>query len=369
MDEVKENYLKPGHKSAFSGKTKLYKSNEKRIKQKEIEKILSSIDSYTRHREFKKPRLFNPYFVRAKRVQIQCDLIDVQELSRYNDGYKYLVVFLDVFTKKMWIYPVKDKRGKSMADVFTRFLNNDVGKKPEMIFCDRGTELKNRDVKNVLQQKNIEMMHPNSHIKASLVERANKSIQRLIYKYMTQNETFRYIDKLEHLVRTYNVRPHESLEDMSPNEAELPANILRVKLIHERRFNKINKKGKKRYPEPKLKIDDVVRIARLPDRFNRGYQETVTAEFFTITKVNTTMPVPTYEIKSMNTDEKIEGAFYAAELTKCDPETVFKIERVIRSRRRNGRLQHYVKWLHFGPQHNSWVDDEDIVADFRRNNV
>ena len=43
------------------------------------------------------------------------DLADMQSLSRYNKGFKYLLCAIDLFSKYAWIIPIKDKKGTSIV--------------------------------------------------------------------------------------------------------------------------------------------------------------------------------------------------------------------------------------------------------------
>ena len=38
------------------------------------------------------------------------DLGDIQSLSKYNEGIKYLLCAIDLFSKYVWVVPLKDKR-------------------------------------------------------------------------------------------------------------------------------------------------------------------------------------------------------------------------------------------------------------------
>ena len=46
------------------------------------------------------------------------DLADMQSLSKYNKGIKYLLRAIDLFSKYAWIIPLKDKKGTSIANFF-----------------------------------------------------------------------------------------------------------------------------------------------------------------------------------------------------------------------------------------------------------
>ena len=63
-----------------------------------------------------------------------------------------------------------------------------------------------------------------------------------------------------------------------------------------------------------------------------------------------------YKVEDYRNNE-IEGSFYGAELQKVVKPAQYAIERVIRTRRVRGQLQYLVKWLGYGPEHNSWIDN------------
>ena len=46
------------------------------------------------------------------------DLPDMQSLSKINEGIKYLLCAINLFSKYAWVVPIKDKRGISIANVF-----------------------------------------------------------------------------------------------------------------------------------------------------------------------------------------------------------------------------------------------------------
>src|SRR6218665_1884402 len=47
------------------------------------------------------------------------DLMDMQSFAEYNNGFKYLLSVVDIFSKYGWIVPLKDKSGKSFEKIFT----------------------------------------------------------------------------------------------------------------------------------------------------------------------------------------------------------------------------------------------------------
>ena len=50
------------------------------------------------------------------------DLADMQLLSRYNKGIRFLLCVIDIFSKYAWVVPLKDKKGVSIVTAFQSIL-------------------------------------------------------------------------------------------------------------------------------------------------------------------------------------------------------------------------------------------------------
>ena len=59
-------------------------------------------------------------------------LADMQSLSKYNKGVKYLLCAIDLFSKYAWIVPIKDKKGISIVNAFKKKIISE-GRKPNKI--------------------------------------------------------------------------------------------------------------------------------------------------------------------------------------------------------------------------------------------
>ena len=51
------------------------------------------------------------------------DLADMQSLSKYNKGIKYLLCANDLFRKYEWAIPIKDKEGTSIVNAFKKIIS------------------------------------------------------------------------------------------------------------------------------------------------------------------------------------------------------------------------------------------------------
>ena len=50
------------------------------------------------------------------------DLDDMQLLSKFNKGFRFLLCTIDIFSKYAWVIPLKDKKGISIVNAFQKIL-------------------------------------------------------------------------------------------------------------------------------------------------------------------------------------------------------------------------------------------------------
>ena len=79
----------------------------------------------------------------------------MQSLSKHNKGNKYLLCAIDLFSKYVWVIPIKDKRGTSIANAFQKIISK--GRKPNKIWVDQDNEFYNKSSKDFLKINNFEM--------------------------------------------------------------------------------------------------------------------------------------------------------------------------------------------------------------------
>ena len=79
----------------------------------------------------------------------------MQSLSKCNKRIKYLLCAIDLFSKYMWVVPIKDKKGISIVNAFQKIISE--GRKPNKLWADQGSGLYNNSFKDFLKINNIEM--------------------------------------------------------------------------------------------------------------------------------------------------------------------------------------------------------------------
>jgi phosphoenolpyruvate synthase/pyruvate phosphate dikinase len=111
---------------------------------------------------------------------------------------------------------------------------------------------------------------------------------------------------------------------------------------------------------PKLKVGDKVRISKARRVFDKSYLPNWTEEIFTVTEVLRTSPV-TYKLKDYGGEELL-GSFYEWEVQRVvKQDEVYKIEKILNTRRRRGVKEYFVKWRGYPDKFNSWVTEADLV--------
>jgi len=277
------------------------------------------------------------------------DLVEMQDFSKYNNGFRYLLTVIDVMSKYAWAVPLKDKTGKSVTAAFEKIVKES-GRKPMKLWVDKGKEFYNKVMDRFLEENKIDRYSSESELKATVVERFNRTLKTIMWKYFTAKNTHKYINVLDKLLHIYNNSNHSTI-GMAPTEASKPEHEVEV-------FRRLHPETVQTKAKPKFSIGDRVRITKYKTVFEKGYWPNWTEEVFVIYEVRPTIPV-TYRIKDYQ-DELVTGSFYEKELQKAKQE-VYRIEKVIRKRTKNGKKEIYVKWRGYPDNFNEWIPETNAI--------
>ena len=194
----------------------------------------------------------------------------------------------------------------------------------------------------------------NEDIKTSGVERFNCTLKTKMWKYFTHCNTFKFVDVLQDMVLSYNRTHHSTI-----GRAPIDVNAENATEVYKRMYGDTSRQ---RRVELNLQVGQKVRISKTCRTFEQGYLPNWTEEIFRMSKVIDTDP-PTYKIVDYD-GEPVEGSFYYRELQRIiKADDVFKIEEIIRTRRRRGTAGtvYFVKWRKYPYKFNSWVDEADVM--------
>ena len=94
----------------------------------------------------------------------------MQLISKFNKGFRFLLCVIDIFSKYVWVVPLKDKKSISIVNAFQKILDKS-GRKPNKIWVDKGSEFYNNSFKKWLKDNDIEMYSIHNEGKSVVAER------------------------------------------------------------------------------------------------------------------------------------------------------------------------------------------------------
>ncbi|GBO35578.1 hypothetical protein AVEN_36163-1 [Araneus ventricosus] len=292
VEKLKKLYYDLKEPGSFGGVKRL--SEASGLKEDRVRKFLSGEDPYSLHFPVRYK------FQRRKTIAYglnelwQSDLVDLQKLSRFNRGYRYIITIIDVMSRYLRAFPIKDKKASTIAKVFRKVFKE---VRPKNIQTDKGSEYHNKTVRDLFKKHNIHHYSTKSEAKCAILERAHKTLQNKMYRVFTHRNSYKF----------------------------------------------------------RFAVNDVVRISKARKVFRKGYLPGWTEETFVVYKRFPTNP-PTYVLQDLSGKE-IAGRFYAEELQKIDKSdnNLWAIEKIIRTKGRGASRQMLVKWVGFDDSFNSWI--------------
>lgn len=352
-------YNDPESPAAFGGKKQLLVEGRKvlgsKLRQEDVDHYLRNHRTYTLMR----PR--RVHFERTKTIaagfmtDVQADMADMQKLEDTNDGYKYILVVIDVLSKQLFVHPCREKSAEETVRAFKEILKQ-MPIKPQRIFTDLGTEFKNRKLKAFCKKEDIEKYEATSpYVKATVAERAIRTLKQRIYRYFAQHQTENWVDVIQKIVDGINRSPSR-VHGLRP----IDVNSENAQEVWKRMYGDALS-TKPRKIKTKLKEGDFVKMSRGKHIFEKGYYPNWGDEILEIDAVKKQSGPIRYKLRD-DKGEEFKGSFYDEELQKVrkDAETEYRIEREYQRRRQpDGTYKILVKFM--GYRDKEWIHESQLV--------
>jgi len=354
-DKLNSTYYNIENSAGFSSAQKLAEATGVDIAY--VRKWLSKQNTYTLHKSVKRKFTRSRYIVSNCRISFEADLMDVQSISRVNKGVKHLLLVIDIFSREAWCEPLKSKNGKDVKAALSKILQRSGSCLKFRV--DSGKEFDNSNVRDLLSSKGIRFIKTrDTTIKCSMAERLIRTLRMKLEKYFTFTGKKIYINKLQSLIKAYNVTKHSAI-GVAP--IDVKNDILKVwNHLYSGigRYKKLNLSSSNK---AKFKVGEHVRITQAKSLFTKGSNHNWTFEIFKIRKV--VNKEPTIYYLSDAQDEKIRGVFYEKDLqvVLVDGETTYKIEYILHTRGKGVNKRLFVKWKGWPSKFNSYVYERDLA--------
>ncbi len=350
---LKKIYFDPKNPGSFGGVVPLHRQARKetdcRLSELFVKKWLSNIPAYSLHKPAAKkfPRLH--YVADGPYDQFQADLLDFGALVKYNDGYRYLLVVIDIFTRRAWVEPLKSKSAnevlKAIEAVFGR-----CERLPHKFQTDRGTEFVNAKLQKLLEAKGITWLATqNQEIKCAQAERLNQTIGRRLHRYFTYKQTRRWTDVIQDMISSYNASPHRSLKFHAPNDVT-DANFVEYQNLPKLEYLA------RRLPRINVKVGDYVRISLKKGQMEKGALQQWSDEVYKVYEKLHVQDRVLYKLKDLLGEEMV-GRFYPYELRVVPEQTNESAPIGIIKQKGNKVLVHYIGW---DKKFDVWMNKKDI---------
>jgi hypothetical protein len=259
---------------------KILKANNIETSHKEVKDFIEQQSVYQVHKPIVKFKTKEkPIFVLAENEQLQLDILDYSKYKKSNRNYAWILIGIDIFTRKGYACALKNKSPDSVLNGFKTFQV-----KPLMILHDDGSEFKG-EFKSYLQENDIENVIINSkyHTTLGVIDRFSKTLKNIIEKLFSSRNSVVWFKFLEKIIEKYNETPHNGIKQIAPDDVMEKENHDVVSNLN---FWKAVKNNEVIDKKQKLNIGDYVRLQINKNNLTKGYTHTYSKKVYQVEEIN-----------------------------------------------------------------------------------
>lgn len=300
-------YFSTSHPAGFGGQNILFDAVKPSKTLKDIKSYLKNNNTYRKFRiptKFERARIF----VTSLGHMFQCDLFDMQHLSRSNKGFRYILLVCDCFSRKIWAEPLKQKSAKhvseAMRQIFVTIQKEGLLAPRALLGSDLGLEFWNSEVAEVLKAFNITLFALRAPTKAAIAEISGRWLKDKIYKYFHAESTKNWISELNNFVHAKNTRKSRSLGGLAPVEINFDNQAFVFDQLYPVKMNR----------QKPLDIGQKVQIAVERMTFAKSYHGYFSDKIYEIKRIHDHRGIFRYTLIDTTDDAEICGTYYGGEL-------------------------------------------------------
>lgn len=369
-----KKYTNLNFKGAFSSSSKFFKAIKEDGKHPDlsfnkIKKFLATLSAHSLHQEYRRPKKFNKIIAPFKNYCLGIDLIDMQRYSRSNNKKRYILIAMDLFTRRIFLKGLANKKAASVLKALKEVFRT-AGKSLH-VFSDLGSEFRNDQVLNYLKSVNINAYTARDPVtsKVSPVERCVRTLKGIMSRYFTHSQSHRWWPNLNRFARIYNSSYHRVIK-CTPYEA-WSGKVSRAQIwmnsymgLSKKKLVKRVKKKKSIFPSPryKYKLHDIVKVVQERTPHQRQLSERYSRENFRVECRFLSGGIKYYNVKDLH-DQEIRARFRENELTlstSSDKYQVYQVDKVLKRRTVRGEKYALIQWIGLRRADSTWVKLSDL---------
>lgn len=216
IGDTLRQFLEDPSSAAFS-RDRIYeriKTQYLGISKRDIEAWLRTQEWYQLSHRYVRPKIVSPINVSDKvNSHWSIDLVDFQKYSHKpgNRNFSWILSMIDIFSKKLYTIPLKDKTAVSIAVALKQFFSNH--DRPIVLQSDNDPSFKSGEVSGLMKELKIKTVFskPGSPTSNGMVERVQGTVKRMIYNYWhIYNIEGTWLPLLKPLTDNYNNTVHST---------------------------------------------------------------------------------------------------------------------------------------------------------------
>jgi hypothetical protein len=235
------------------------------ISRKELQRDLPSVEAYQRTKEQRhREKQFNKIVAEPRYMGrddcFQGDLMDIEPTKRgrtLNKGIRFLCVFIDVYSRKIWVQGIKKKTTAGIMEFAEPLLRK---LRPRNLTYDRESGVRSNKMKALLKELDIRLWHPTRDQPeakripgaTAIVERLNRTLRKLIVRWKVAFKDKAWAGALHRLVENYNSTPHSAFK-------HLPKGVRTPNLVYQNQNAHLSE-PRPRKPVKEFSAGDQVRV-------------------------------------------------------------------------------------------------------------
>lgn len=293
IEDVMEENLYPSAKVLFNIVKKEYPD----IKLSQIQKFVNSQEAYQLTKQKKETKKSLGHIISYAPFSIvQIDLIDLSKYSydfskykhhkklegmqkEYNKGYKYLFIFIDVFSRYVDAIMLKDKGEDECLNAIKLILSyNKIN--PKTIMSDSESAFLSSKFINFLESKDIKLepVVLNNHHALGIIDRFCRTLKSRLTKLFLARKSTEWINDISNIIYQYNNTENRGILNFTPQEVisdkEKSEKILNFNIVKQQK--NINLRG-----TSNIKEGDKVRLY-INDTFKKGTEQNYTTKSYNV---------------------------------------------------------------------------------------